>query len=186
MKFITANYSERENDMPERPDLKKQKFHKYDHVKIDKDLGPTMSHFASNVEAIVMGSYEDQFGGGNTESYTLFIKGCGEVSWYKERQLTLIEKNAKKLYREWRTEQKKKIEQLSNLDWIFQNGKEVAEICPGPTVVALGKNLGINEMWGPRGEGYVYFKNATTVLDMADPFLKTGDKDGWLDFCKNK
>ncbi|MDE2105409.1 MAG: hypothetical protein KGL39_49740, partial [Patescibacteria group bacterium] len=69
----------------------KQKFHKGDHVRIAKDLGQSMSHFQADCEAIVIGSYNDQYGGGNTRDYTLHLKGGGQVSWYYENQLTMIE-----------------------------------------------------------------------------------------------
>lgn len=83
-----------------------QKFHKGDHVMVAKDLGPNMSHFKSDCEAIVIGSYKDQYGGNNTNSYTIHIKGRGQTSWYEEHQLTLIRIRAIDLLDEWEDEQK--------------------------------------------------------------------------------
>lgn len=43
---------------------KDQKFHKGDHVRVAKDLGPRMSHFKNDCDAIVISSYDDKLGGG--------------------------------------------------------------------------------------------------------------------------
>ena len=51
-----------------------QKFHKGDWVRVAKDLGPSMRHFTANCEAIVIGSYADQYGGDCREDYTLHLK----------------------------------------------------------------------------------------------------------------
>ena len=56
-----------------------------------------MSHFAGNCKAVVIATYAEQHGRSGPDSdkeYTLFIlkRGDrGEVSWYHENQLTLIE-----------------------------------------------------------------------------------------------
>lgn len=75
------------------PKLYKQKFNRGDKVKVDDDLGSCMSHFpGQGGEAIVFGSYHDEYGGGAREkkSYSLNIKGIGYSSWYYEHQLTLV------------------------------------------------------------------------------------------------
>ena len=78
--------------------MSKQKFFRGQRVKICKDLGHGMGHFESDREAIVIGSYGDQFGktvGRGPESYSLCVfgpRGGGghHVSWYDEWQLTLV------------------------------------------------------------------------------------------------
>lgn len=81
-----------------------QKYQKGDHVKVAKELGDSMSHFQSDCEAIVIGSYSDKYGGSNTSSYTIRIKGGGEVSWYYENQLELIEAGRLDLLEQWESE----------------------------------------------------------------------------------
>jgi len=78
-----------------------QKFQRGDHVQVADDLGECMAHFQSGCEAIVVGSYRDQYGGDTTDIYTLFIKDSGEVSWYQEPQLTLIEAGRTDLLTQW-------------------------------------------------------------------------------------
>ena len=71
-----------------------QKFFKGDRVRIARDLGPMMSHFEKDCEAIVMYSYAEQYGGSgkDAEQFSLYIlPNRGETSWYYANQLELIE-----------------------------------------------------------------------------------------------
>lgn len=162
-----------------------QKFKRNDLVIIDEDLGPSMLHFQGGCEAIVIGSYADQYGGDDTKSYTLYLEGSGEVSWYKEHQLTLIKENQEKLLELWQEEEKQEREQKADIDWIFINGKDVLNHSHGASIKTLAKHLGITNLWGSRGEGFVYVQNAALVLKIAEPYLQTNDKAGWLKFSKN-
>lgn len=75
--------------------MSKQKFHRGDRVYVAKNLGPTMSHFPSGMDGIVMGSYNDQYpyfpGEDHKNIYTIYLlPKRDEVSWYHEDQLTTI------------------------------------------------------------------------------------------------
>lgn len=157
-----------------------QKFHKGDFVHVAKDLGPTMSHFTSDIDAIVIGSYKDQYGGSDTGSYTLHLKGRGQCSWYHEQQLELIEANRADLLDVWEAEQAAEIKQKSDLDWIFENGPEVVKSPHGATLQALATAIGLGNLWGRRGEGIDYYQNSTAVWSIAAPYLAAKDKAGWL------
>jgi len=161
-----------------------QKFHKGDLVHVAKNLGPCMSHFTLDVDAIVIGSYSDQFGGGGTSSYTLHLKGPGKSSWYEEHQLSLIEHNRIDILEQWEAEEKAERDMKSDLNWIFAHGPEVLESTHGATVQALASCFGIDNLWGSRGEGFVWHQNAMQTMIIAKPFLEKGDKDGWLQLCK--
>ena len=68
-----------------------QQFFLGDRVRINK-LSPMQSHFNQQCEAIVIASYAEQHGSGNTHDFTLFIlPNRGESSWYHGEDLTLIE-----------------------------------------------------------------------------------------------
>lgn len=73
-----------------------QKFFKGDLVQVG-EMPISMSHFTGNCKAIVLYTYAEKYGrrGSNPDKdYSLFIlkRGdCGEVAWYHEDQLTLIE-----------------------------------------------------------------------------------------------
>lgn len=161
-----------------------QLFHYGDLVHIAKDLGQAMSRFTANCDAIVLGSYRDSFGGGNTKSYTLHLKGSGEHSWYEEHQLTLIEKGRIDLLKQWKTEEETERSIKGNLDWIFSNGPAVLANPHSASIQRLARCFGMDNLWGNHGEGYTYYQNAMLTLYMASPFLESGDKDGWLECCK--
>jgi hypothetical protein len=73
----------------------KQKFRKLSFVKVCDEMPPMMRHFESGFEAIVAGTYSQIYGGGDTDSYSLFQIENGKIvdciSWYEENQLTLSE-----------------------------------------------------------------------------------------------
>lgn len=161
-----------------------QKFHKGDWVRIAKDLGWSMKHFTADTEAIVVGSYADQYGGKNYDSYTLHIKDQGQSSWYYESQLTLIESGRSDKLAKWQAEQAADIKQKSDLDWIFSNGPAVAEKGYSASIAALAECFGMTNLWGKSGEGFVYYQNALATLELARPYLESNDKDGWLRQCK--
>lgn len=70
----------------------KQKFLRGERVHIASDLGPTMKHFRSGVDAIIDYSYSDCYGGHNTKSYCLLVLGehPSRSAWYYEHQLTKV------------------------------------------------------------------------------------------------
>jgi hypothetical protein len=160
-----------------------QKFHNGDWVRVAKDLGPEMSHFPSDCEAIVVGSYADQYGGSNGTSYTLRLKDGGETSWYYESQLTLIEAGRIDKLKQWKDEAEAERKQKSDLDWIFANGPEVLKRPHGASIQALADCFGLTNLWGSRGEGFIYYENAMMTMAVARPYLESGDKDGWLAQC---
>lgn len=83
----------------------RQKYQHGDMVRVADDLGYTMSHFESGVDAIILGSYQDLFGGGmehQYKEYSIYIRGKGVVSWYKEEQSELIKKGCGDLLVQWR------------------------------------------------------------------------------------
>lgn len=161
-----------------------QKFNNGDYVRVAKDLGPCMAHFQNDCDAIIIGSYADQYGGKNRDSFTIFIKGSGKISWYYGSQLALIESNRKDLLAAWQEESDDEHKKKSDLDWIFSNGKEVLKHPNCASVQALADCFGLTNLWGRRGEGFVCYQNMLETLQMAEPFLEASDKAGWLEHCK--
>ena len=163
-----------------------QKFKKYDHVQIAKQLPRVMSSFTGDIDAVVMGSYADLCGGSKDglHEYELYIRGEEEVAWYPEATLTLIDNQGKSLLKQWRKEAAEKETTFSDLDWIFQNGPAVIEAPEWSSLQALADCLGCDSLWGANGEGVTAYINGTIVLQAALPFLRAKDKEGWLTFCK--
>ena len=161
-------------------EMSNQMFQKGDLVRVTKDMPSHMSHFTSDIDAIVIGSYADQYGGSDTKDYTLHLRGGGECSWYEENQLSLIERDRSDLLSVWQKEQDDEIAQKSNLDWIFENGPEVAESPHGASLQTLADSLGLGSLWGDRGEGITYYTRSMQILGIAIPYLQAKDKVGWL------
>jgi hypothetical protein len=162
------------------------KFKIGDLVHINKKMPPMMSHFTCDKDAIVVQYSHNECQKGNMfeHSYSLFIKSHGETAWYHDSNLKLIKHNQFQLLEEWWNKAKEEERQKSNLDWIFKNGNSVLKSAHGSTVSALAACLGCSNLWGSRGEGFVYCQNAIKVLTMATPFLETSDRSGWLEFSK--
>lgn len=79
----------------------RQKFVHGDEVEIAKQLPNSMSHFDSGINAIVIGSYDDQYGSGNISDYTLMLlPDCEEVSWYPESSLTFVRSHSARYVRD--------------------------------------------------------------------------------------
>lgn len=73
------------------PEPKGQKYPIGTRVRISKDLGESMRHFASDVNATVQYTYAHAFGGSDVKSYCLDVDGKGSSAWYKEWQLTALD-----------------------------------------------------------------------------------------------
>lgn len=163
--------------------MTKQKLHQGDLVRVAKDLGPSMSHFEADCNAIVVGSYADQYGGDSDhsrDSYTIYIEDHGQVSWYYGSQLTLVEKNRSDLLEKWRDIVEQARLKHSDLDWVFANGAEVIRSGYASSIQALADCFGLTDLWGRNGEGIRFYANAMETLALARPFLLAGDKAGWL------
>jgi hypothetical protein len=162
---------------------RKKRFNTYDLVRVAKDLGVSMKHFTSDCNAIVLKCNNS----GNR--YSIYIEGQGDTSWYEEDQLTLIASNQEDLLSKWRLEARREYIQLSKLNWIFTNGKSVISNPHEASVVTLGRcinrHFSEEDLWGSRGEGITYYFNMLNMVEIAKPFLETGDKKGWLEHCKN-
>ncbi len=87
--------------------MAEQKYQKGDVVHIVMDLEKDMSHFPSDIDAVVQGSYNDfhkKRRKKNIIGYSVLIRGRGSVHWYKESQLRLIEKNRIDVLKKWEKE----------------------------------------------------------------------------------
>jgi hypothetical protein len=147
-------------------------YKKYDLVHIAKNLGSSMDHFGNDIDAIVLegdGSYE------------LYLKGRGPCAWYKHNQLTLLEHNRKDLLEQWENEANNLEKIQSNIDWIFENGPTFEKGIPRTCVETLARYLGITNMWGSHGEGFVWYQNAFMTFTIAKPFLMNKDKQGYIE-----
>lgn len=72
----------------------RQKFSKLSFVRVCDEMPESMSHFDSGFNAVVCGTYSQEYGGTDVGSYSLYMIKDGSivnrVSWYHEDQLTLL------------------------------------------------------------------------------------------------
>lgn len=165
------------------------KYRAYDHVQI-KEM--PRSHFPNNIDAIVLYSSSSQYGKEvlDDDYYCLWVNGRGEVSWYYPNNLDLIEHDRKDLLDKWKADEDERISRESDLDWIFKNGKKFVKTgkIPGASAETLWHCVvdKSKSMWGSHGEGLTYFLNGLRIFQLAKPFLETGDKNGWIQFCNEQ
>lgn len=154
-----------------------QKFKRGDVVHIAADLGPSMSHFTADKNAIVMGSYRDKYGGDhNVNDYTVMLLDTGvECSWYHAHQLTLIRHGGEEEIARVKAARADREKYETDLAWIVENWANIRERMPGATIGELMRRLGIVNPWGARGEGITYYSNAMATFHLLDPILSTGD-----------
>ncbi len=69
------------------PEPNGQKFHVGDRVFIG-EMPINMSHFPSKKFATVKYTYAHAYGGSDNKSYCLDVDDIGQISWYKESQLS--------------------------------------------------------------------------------------------------
>ena len=156
-----------------------QKFKRGDVVHIAADLGQSKSHFKKDKDVVIIGSYADQFGGGNIDDYSvMFLDTGNECSWYDEHQLTFLYYGGEELITKITKEREQREKVESDLGWIVDNWKElrIGKIAKtGAWMRKLMSLIGITNPWGNHGEGIDYFSNAKYTMDCLDPVLLTGD-----------
>ena len=158
----------------------KQKFVRGDKVRVKDDLGFTHSHFRSGFDAIILGSYADQFGGDNTNSYTILSCDTGtSISWYYDEHLEFVEHVGEQEITRIDEEAKKRIKQESDIEWIWDNWPEIRRSLPSMSAVALMNHIGIRDPWGQRGEGVTFYANAKFAVELLDPILTARDREAF-------
>ena len=170
-----------------KPPKPKQKYHLGDLVHINPVLQIGKSHFTKDIDGIVIGSYADRFGYGGTgsyQSYTVHLKGRGQVSWYDDDDMTLVERNRADILQVWEAEEEAERAQKADIDWIFANGEEVIKRTHGASAATLAAAFGLTDLWGKHGEGITFYSNVAGTMNFAGPFLLAGDKEGYLAACK--
>ena len=73
----------------------KQKFRRGNLVHIKK--GACQFNFKQGCNAIILGSYDDFFGGGDIFQYSVMFEDGEPCSWYRDRQLILVENGGEQL-----------------------------------------------------------------------------------------
>lgn len=155
-----------------------QKFKRGDVVRIAKDLGPHMAHFENDRDAVIIGSYRDQYGGDNIDSWTVMFCDTGyRVSWYETQQLTFIKNIGEDGIEAILVAKSKREDVEKDFDWIVANWIGIRENPSGATMAKLMSLVGITNPWGRNGEGFVYHANMMATYKLLDPVLSTGRQE---------
>lgn len=153
-----------------------QKFKRGDIVHVNKELPPYMNHFRADFDAIIIGSYADQYGGSDVDSYTIMEPDTGgTISWYYTSNLSFVREGHDEEIQEIERQRAMREQQESDLVWIVKNWPRIRENPSGFTMCALMKLIGITNPWGRHGEGFVYHGNAMNTHAGLDSALSTGD-----------
>lgn len=84
-----------------------QKYKNGDYVHAVKHSGFIHHPFTEDNNAIVIASYDELYGpvSDGDHRYSIHIEGEGEVSWYYEEELELIENNRLDLLKKWKDQE---------------------------------------------------------------------------------
>lgn len=158
--------------------MRTQKFRRGDLVHIAKITSEWMAHFDSDLDAIVMGSYKDQFGGDNVQSYTLLLLPRGSsCSWYEEHQLTKIGHVGEEGIKMAKEQREKQDALHADLDWIISNWPRIRdEGVPGASMGKLAELAGGLDLWGSSGEGFTYYTRSKWLMHSFDAALLSGNR----------
>lgn len=171
----------------------KQKYQKGDLVKVKTYRPQSRCRDIQEVEAIVVRSYNDEFGEKHGfsdygyNSYTLFFKGEGEHSWFDDEDeiIKLVDSQRLDLLELWNEELEDKKIQESSLEWIFNNYEKLKkEGFSINSYKALWSCFTGKDIDGGVDEHLTCIKNGLTAVDKAKPFLIQNDLVGWLEYCE--
>ncbi len=169
--------------------MKKQKFHRGNLVHIKKiPKNSSMGHFQSDCNAIIIGSYYEQYGGGpNPEhEYTIMINGY-KTSWYYESQLTLLDKGGEHLIKKAEKKVENKEKNYKDPKWIYTNLDEALKSdYSNLAIQTLGELTGFTNWYGSHGEYYIYIENIFQAIVMISfAISKTKNYKEFYSFMSN-
>jgi len=140
-----------------------QQFRRGDRVRVEHELHPG--------EAIVIGSYNDQYASGSRECYTLlFCSDGNQVSWFEPQQMTFLSHAGEAAIEELDEQRRKAVAQQSQLEWIIAHWPDIT----GASFEALAKACNLPSCWGAEGEGISFYANALTLKRLLDTAMRAG------------
>jgi hypothetical protein len=150
-----------------------QKFMRGNLVHIAKDLGPHMSHFTNDVDAIIIGSYRDLYGGSSVGGYSVIFPDDGSaVSWYEEDQLTFIDQGGEHLIIEAQKIADARTKQITDLGWVVSNWNEECQNFSPATILFLFEKIGHETSFLRNGEYALLYSDWWGVLPFFDLLMK--------------
>ncbi len=94
-------------------------------------------------------------------------------SWYYESQLTLSEEGGEHLIEKIHTQNEERRQQQTDMAWIVASWPTLRDSAPGYTTEYLMKRIGIENPWGPHGEGTTYHRHWLFTRALIDDAFAT-------------
>lgn len=109
-------------------------------------------------EALIIGSYADQFGGNDREIYTIIFCETGdEESWKSEKQLEFIDEGGEHLIAEAKAKRELISKNNTDLTQIVKTWEEKKGRLSSETIVFLFGKVGFESAFHRNGEFYILF-----------------------------
>lgn len=145
--------------------------------------------------AIIKGAYNDLYGGGNTDDYSIIWMDTGnEEAWKHERELELVDEGGEHLFIVAETNKKVLSDANTNLTLIVKNWEVNKGKISSETVLFLFDKIGHKTSFLQNGEYFVLFNEWTNIFPLIDVIMVVKDvsdvifllKEGCPDKIKNK
>lgn len=123
-------------------------------------------------EALIVGSYADQYGGSNHKDYTImFCETGSETSWKSENQLELIDEGGEHLFAEAKANREKISKANTDLKQIKENWVEKQGKLSSETILFLFDKIGHKSAFLRNGELYALFADWSELYPLFDVIM---------------
>lgn len=120
-------------------------------------------------ECIIIGSYADQYGGNDRDSYTVIFCDTGlETSWKQESQLEFVEEGGEHLIEQAKLKRDEIKQRNTDLKWIISNWKEKKGGFSSDTILFLFDKIGYKSAFFKNGEFYTLSSEWTNLYPIFD------------------
>lgn len=147
----------------------------YDETNTDRTNG--LDRYCGQ-EAIVTEHSHDRSGVG------LVHPDGNRTAWWNVAGLVFLDADREDMIQQWTAKREELDAIYKDLDWIFAIPRPTDWKPPTVSVERLWAEISPTDIWGSRGEGFVAYQNMVLTMQIAGPFLRTGDRDGFLQHVK--
>ena len=151
-----------------------------DLVWVKKITDESRRHFLSEFYAVLVYSYGERYGNGvpDDEWHVMTTDGFGHA-WYHSNDLEPVLADVPELITLLKTAHKTREQEEAQLSWIITNWPRMQKdgSYSGASLETLGHLIGMDNLWGPNGEGFVYDRNARFLIVLFSQALLTGKEE---------
>lgn len=130
-------------------------------------------------EAVIIGSYADQYGGDDHKQYTImFLENGSEVSWFNENDLELLEEGGENLIEQGQAIKDAIKKENTDLPTIVKNWTTKKSQQSSDTILYLFNKIGYNRSLG-RGDFYQLFSEWKKAYPLFD-LIMMASEEGYI------